>query len=324
MMIFDGTFKGTSFLLKSKEGEQMDLLDNIGNTPLVEISTLFHNQIYGKLESQNIFGSAKDRVAKYVIAKLLENNVINQHTEIIESSSGNMGVALAGVCNFMHLHATIFVDESIAPINEYLIRNMNAKIVKVTEADVNNSYLSARLREVNRYISNKSNVYWINQYGNPLIPEAYENTLGKELIQKQPDVDYVFLAVSSGGCINGVCNAAKKNNPNTKIIAVDIEGSKIFNVHTSIKKKITGIGSCIVHANMKSAKFDDYIIVKERESLEGLQSLLSNNGLFLGGSSGCVYAGMQRYVKEHRIENAKIICIFHDRGERYYNKIYHL
>lgn len=302
----------------------MELLDNIGNTPLVEISTFFHNQIYGKLESQNIFGSAKDRVAKYVIEKLLKNNDINQETEIIESSSGNMGVALAGVCNIMHLRATIFIDESIAPINEYLIRSMNANIVKVTEADANNSYLSARLREVNRYISSKSNVYWFNQYGNPLIPETYENTLGKELVQKQPDVDYIFLAVSSGGCIKGVCNAAKKNNPNTKIIAVDIEGSKIFNADTSAKKRITGIGSCIVTDNLKSAKFDDYIIVKEKESLEGSQSLLSSNGLFLGGSSGCVYAGMQRYVREHRIENAKIICIFHDRGDRYYNNLYQL
>lgn len=294
----------------------------IGNTPIVPLSSYDRNELFLKLEGVNVFGSAKDRAAIYVLEKLLKEKVINQDTEIIESSSGNMGVALAGVCGMLKLKLTVVIDVSIAPINEFLIRSMGANVIKVDTPDENNSYLKNRLQTVKDYLDSHDNVYWFNQYGNELIPEAYKNTLGKEIVRDLPDVEYVFVAVSSGGSICGISKGVKEYNPNIKVIAVDIKGSKIFEPETKVKKNITGIGSSIRADNLKRAEFDDYIVIDEEASFEALKSLLREDMIFAGGTSGCVVAGAKKYLKEHNIEHAKSLCILHDRGDRYFNTIY--
>lgn len=294
----------------------------IGNTPNVEMKSIQVNQIYGKLEGYNMFGSAKDRAALYILTTLLDHGVITKDTEIVESSSGNMGVALAGVCGMFGLKATIVIDPSINKMNEFLITNMGAKVIKVTKPDENNSYLKERLRTVKEYINQHENVYWFNQYENDLVPLAYKETLGREIVEEEPNLDYVFCAISSGGSICGITDAVKEYNPNIKVIAVDIKGSKIFEPNTKEKKHFTGIGSSIQTINMKKAKFDDYIVIDEKSSNEALRLLVSQEQLFLGGSSGCVYAGMRRYLIEKQIYNKKVLCVFHDRGDRYFESLY--
>jgi 2,3-diaminopropionate biosynthesis protein SbnA len=294
----------------------------IGNTPNVEMKSLNDNKIYGKLEGYNLFGSAKDRAALYILTKLLDDGVITQDTEIIESSSGNMGVALSGICGMLGLKVTIVIDKSINRVNEYLITKMGAKVIKVTKPDENNSYLKERLRTVKEYINRHENIYWFNQYENELVPVAYKETLGREIVDEEPNVDYVFCAISSGGCICGVTEAVKEFNPNTKVIAVDVKGSKIFEPNTKEKKHFTGIGSSIQTKNMKRAKFDDYIVINEKDSEDVLNLLVAREQLFLGGSSGCVYAGMMKYINDKHIQNKKIICVFHDRGDRYFESLY--
>ena len=296
--------------------------DLFENTPNVEMQPLNGNQMYAKLEGYNFFGSAKDRAAAYVINKLLDNGVINLNTEIIESSSGNMGVALAGVCGAMGIKVTIVIDQSINKMNEYLIRAMGANVIKATKPDENNSFLKERLSIVKEYIKNHENVYWFNQYENELIPIAYKETVGKEIIREIPDIDMVFVAISSGGTICGIADAMKEYNPQIEVVAVDVKGSKIFEPNTSVKKHFTGIGSSIQTVNMKKAKFDDYIVIDEERARNTLQLLLAQEKMFLGGSSGCVYAGAQKYLVDKHITGKKVVCVFHDMGGRYFESIY--
>ncbi len=294
----------------------------VGNTPLIRIESEEKNELYCKYEGGNIWGSAKDRAALYVLTKLLSEGTINKHTEIIESSSGNMGIALSAVGRKMGLKVTIIIDKDITPINEFLIRSYGANVIKVDQADVNNSYLKSRLKRVQEYIACHNNVFWFNQYANSLVCEAYRETLGKEIITMLPDIDYLFMAISSGGSINGVSQAMKNNNANTKVVAIDIEGSHIFDSNTKAKKRITGIGSSIISENVKHAYLDDYIIVDETESFATIQELLKKEQLFLGVTSGCVFAGVKRYLSEHEIEGRKIVFVSHDRGERYWETFY--
>lgn len=110
----------------------------------------------------------------------------------------------------------------------------------MTDSDENGSFLSTRLETVLSYLREHDNTYWFNQYTNPLVREAYENTIGKEIAQEAEDADYIFVAVSSGGTIAGISAAVKKVNPSIQVIAVDIEGSKIFNNTTSEKRALRG------------------------------------------------------------------------------------
>jgi len=306
------------------------ITDYIGDTPMVQIMSYRNNELFVKLEGNNVFGSAKDRAALYVLTNLLNEKVITKEDTIIESSSGNMGIALAAVGRQMGLKIKIVIDQSISKINKSLIKSFGAEVIEVTEADSNGSYLKSRLKVVQNYLEKHDHVYWFNQYGNDLVREAYRETLGKEIVRNVPDVEYIFVAVSSGGTIGGIAEAAKNYREDIKVIAVDVEGSKLYDPSTKKIKHFTGIGSSVESHNFKSAVIDDYIIMSEVEAIKGLDELLQHEQLFLGESSGCVYMGAKKYLEEHNIKGAKCVFVSHDRGERYFEmiqelkKLYHL
>lgn len=291
-------------------------------TPLMKLNSVKNNETYIKMEGCNLYGSAKDRAAVYVLTKLLESGAINQDTEIVESSSGNMGVALAAVGARLNLKVTIMIDESISSLNEFLIKAYGANTVKITEADENGSYLKKRLSTVKKYLEEHDNVYWINQYGNPLVVEAYKETVGKEIVRQCPDVDYVFIAISSGGTFAGISEAIHEYNKDIKVVAVDVEGSKIFDPETKKVKHFTGIGSSVRTDNFKRAVIDDNIIVSEDDAVKALFDMMRKEQLFLGGSSGCVVTGALQYLEKHGIENKKAVMVSHDRGDRYFANLY--
>ena len=298
----------------------MNIFDNIGNTPIYEIEDK-KNKIYLKYEGANSFGSSKDRSAIYVLNKLYKEGKINKDTTIIESSSGNMGIALAATCKHLGNKFICVIDPHISPVNEMLIKNMGAETIKVTEADSNNSYLKTRLGVVHDLLEKIPNSYWFNQYGNPLVCEAYES-IGREIVRDVPDADYVFVAVSSAGTIGGVSKAIKEFNPNIKVIAVDVLGSKVFDPNTSKKRYLSGIGSSIQSDNLSRAIKDDVILVDEKDGVKKCYELLQEHLIFAGGSSGCVFAAIEEYVKEHNIEGAKIVGLLNDRGDRYFKTVY--
>ena len=134
------------------------------------------------------------------------------------------------------------IDPHISVVNEFLIKSMGAETIKVTEADSNNSYLKTRLKTVDRLLKEIPNSYWFNQYGNPLVCEAYES-IGREMVRDLKDVEYVFIAVSSAGTIGGVSKAIKEYNPNIKVVAVDVLGSKVFDPCTT-QKRFLSVNFC--------------------------------------------------------------------------------
>lgn len=298
----------------------MKILDFIGNTPLIEIEDN-DNKIFFKFEGTNIFGSSKDRSAVYVLKKLLNDKVINHETTIIESSSGNMGIALAAICKILGLRFICVVDPHISPVNEYLIINYGGEIIKVDEVDENNSYLKTRIKTVNQLKENIDNSYWFNQYSNPLVCEAYMS-IAYEMVEQLPAVDYIFIAVSSAGTISGISNAIKEKNPNIKIIAVDVKGSKVFDSQTNTKRHLSGIGSSIRSINLDSSKIDDIILVNEKDGVLNCRELLQKHLIFAGGSSGCVYSAIKEYINLNNIKNKNIIGLLNDRGDRYVSNVY--
>ena len=300
----------------------MDIFDNIGNTPMYQITDI-NNDIYLKFEGANSFGSSKDRASLYVLNKLYKEGKINKDTTIIESSSGNMGIALAAMCKKLGNRFICIIDPHISVVNEFLIKSMGAETIKVTEADSNNSYLKTRLKTVDRLLKEIPNSYWFNQYGNPLVCEAYES-IGQEMVRDLKDVEYVFIAVSSAGTIGGVSKALKEFNPNIKVVAVDVLGSKVFDPCTTQKRFLSGIGSSIQSDNLERAKpnIDEILLVDEKDGVKCCYEMLRNHLIFAGGSSGCVYYAIKKYIDEHNLKGAKIIGLLNDRGDRYIKTVY--
>lgn len=293
----------------------------IGSTPILKIEEN-NIRLFLKLEGFNLTGSVKDRAAQYVIDKLLDEQKINSKTTIIESTSGNFGIALAAHCLKRKLKFISVVDPNIQKENILILKAYGAEIIMVHNADCHGGYLKSRINRIHELKTQIKNNYWINQYGNPLIWKAYYDTLGVELCREIGRIDYIFLGVSSGGTVAGVSRKVKERFPYCKVIAVDIEGSVIFGGKPQ-KRNIPGIGSSIIPDNLQQAIIDEVIIVSEEETIVNCRELLEKYGLLSGGSSGSVYAAIKKYFKDRKNTfKANVVAIFVDRGERYLNTIY--
>ena len=298
----------------------MGLSDLVGNTPELYIDQIQENYIYGKLEYYNPTCSVKDRAAHYVINYLLESKKITKETQIIESSSGNFGVSLGHFCKEKGLNFWCVIDPKILSVNKKIMKAYGVNLIEVTEKDSHNNYLSARLSKVQELVNENPNSYWINQYENPLVQEAYSVSLGKEIIESNCDI--VFVAVSSCGTIVGINKYLKLQNSKIKIIAVDVEGSIIFSNYSK-ERFIPGIGSNRKSKILNTDEINEFELVNENESIATCQELISKYSLVLGGSSGAVFLGVKQYLTKHpEIKNKKILCIFADGGLKYMETIY--
>ena len=296
----------------------LGIINAMGNTPTVFIHG--SPSYYAKLEGFNPFGSIKDRAAAYVLQKGYEEEVITPKTNIIESSSGNFAIALAAVCQIYRNVFTCVVDKNLLPINKKILECYNAKIVIADKGDENGSYLKNRLDIVKDLIDKIDNSYWVNQYDNAYIRQAYYDTIGSELCNKFSEINYLFVPVSTCGTISGLSKRMKEEYPFIKIIAVDVIGSKIFCDATSEKRHIPGMGASIVPGNLSFASIDDVISVSEKDAICHCRKLL-RQGILAGGSSGATSAAVEKYFKGLSADGV-IISIFPDRGERYFSTIY--
>ena len=299
-------------------------LEKVGNTPLVSIrmEDFPDIRLHAKLEFYNPTGSVKDRAACYIIQKLLDTGDIDPDTTLIESSSGNFGIALAAYCKKRGQTFIAVVDPHITPINEVLIRSFDAQIIKVDQPDCAGGYLLTRVKTVKELRQKIENSYWVNQYGNPLNAGAYFHTLGNEICDNLDNIDYVFMGVSSGGTITGVSRKIKERFPNAKVIAVDIYGSVIFG-NPPKKRYIPGIGSSMKPDILKMAKIDDVVMMDEVSTIENCLQLLKKHYIFAGGSSGSVFGAIKKYFAGKPMDKKlDIVAVFADRGERYADTVY--
>ena len=295
-----------------------DITDLIGNTPLLKIDNKI--KYYAKMEGSNLFGSVKDRAAKYLMEKAYDDGIIKNDTVIIESSSGNFGIALAGMCKIKGNSFICVVDPNVTEINKKIIKLLGAEIVIARESDQNGSYVHNRIQIVKEYVKNHTDVYWTNQYENEYVWKAYFS-LGEELCKELDKIDYVFVAVSTCGTLAGTSQKIKEKFPDCKIIAVDIIGSKIFE-QSKRKRHISGIGTGFTPKNLIYAKYDDYMIIEEADAISECNNLLSR-GIVVGASSGAVAYAIQKYTGySDDLEAKRIVGIFPDRGERYFDTIY--
>lgn len=283
----------------------------IGNTPLINIKSEI--PFYAKLEGTNLYGSMKDRAALYVIRELMESNKIGSHTHIIESSSGNFAVSVAGICSCLGISFTCVTDPLMNMTTRKIISSFGANIVVIDEPDENNIYVTKRLEYINDQLAKDKDLYWINQYNNPLIRDAYKS-LANELIEQKEAIDYVFVPVSSCGTISGISKYLKEVKPTIKIVAVDLKSSSIFYKPTT-QQKLPGMGFNSVPGNLQYAHIDEVVIVDELSCIIECRELL-NKGLLVGPSSGSVVAAINKLCS-HSTRIPEIVAIFPDKGDRY-------
>ncbi len=302
----------------------LSIANCIGNTPIVRLSRIFGNQdvrVYAKLELLNPGGSVKDRPAKFIIEQGLRDGSIPKGAHLIESTSGNLGVALAMMSRVHHLQLTCVVDPNISKTNLEIMRLYGAHIEMVTERDACGGYLETRITRVKSLLQEKQNGVWINQYANVRNWQSHYHGEGEELLKQLPErPDYLVMGVSTSGTILGIARRLREAYPELKVIGVDALGSMLFGNKPG-KRFLPGIGASRVPELLAKEEIDDVIYASDLESCESCLDLVKDEGIFAGGSSGSVVAAIKKLIP-HIPKGSCIATLFPDRGDRYMDLVY--
>lgn len=292
----------------------------IGNTPCIQLGS---DQIclFAKLELYQLSGSAKIRPAFRIIREAILKGRLGQSSVVIESTSGNFGIALAHICGRLGLEFIPVIDCNIPREKEAILRRLCARVEKVDTPDGTGGFLLSRLERVRYLMSEIEFGFNPDQYNNPNNYLSYFHSLGMEIVEELPDVRRVFVSVSSGGCITGLSVRLKQYDPKIRIIAVDVVGSLIFE-KTRRARHLSGIGAGFRSRTLSMAKIDEVILLEENEIIEGVHELVREQGLILGASSGAVYRAAKEYSARLPCQDGKTLIICPDDGRDYQKSVF--
>jgi cysteine synthase A len=308
----------------SGESVLESVFDCVGNTPVVALRRLFPEtgiEVLAKLELMNPGGSMKDRSARFIVEAGLADGSIRPGGTVVESSSGNFGIALAIAALIHGLRLICVIDPKTTSANVALLRRLGATVETVSEPDESGGYLHTRIRRVKELVDEVPGSVWINQYANERNWQAFYHGIGAELTQQliRPP-SYLFAPVSTTGSILGCSRRLRERFPDVRVIAVDAVGSVIFG-NAPGPREIPGIGSSRVPELLRSEEIDDVVHIDDVEAAEACRDLLSTEGIFAGGSSGAVVAAIRRHLPT-LAPASRVLAIFPDRGDRYLDLVY--
>lgn len=294
-----------------------NVLEAIGNTPLVKINTIFDSsvEVWMKLERQNPGGSIKDRIALAMIEKAEREGTINKNTLIVEPTSGNTGVGLAMVCAVKGYQLVLVMPESMSVERRKLMSSYGAKFV-LTPRELGTSGAVKKALEMAETLDN----VWIpQQFENPSNPEIHQKTTAQEILNDFPDgFDYLITGVGTGGHITGVTQVLKQQFPNLKSFAVEPKDSPVISGGSPGPHPLQGIGAGFVPKVLNTEILDGTIQVEKEEAYEFTKKLAKQEGILAGISTGASLAAINKKLSEIP-EGSKILTFNYDTGERYWS-----
>jgi N-(2-amino-2-carboxyethyl)-L-glutamate synthase len=299
-------------------------IEQIGNTPLKAVGLKIAGvvrTVHLKLEGENPAGSVKDRTAFALVEHLERLGKITRDSVVIESTSGNLGVALALICRARGYQFVAVIDPKSTSENVERMLAFGGEVVKVHEADATGGYLLGRLRRVQEMCRTSARYVWTDQYSNAANPAVhYAHTAPEIYRQMNGSVDAVFVAVSTGGTLAGIGRFFREHSPSTRVIGVDAHGSVIFG-GTPGPRRLTGIGSAQQSVFITSEIYDEHLLITDEEAFTFCRALDDATGIKVGGSAGAVVAACARYLRAHPSAR-RVVCLCADRGENYSSTIY--
>ena len=311
-----------------------DLKNAIGKTPLIKLNRASEEtgcEIYGKAEFMNPGQSVKDRAALGIIENAIKQGDLQPGGTIVEGTAGNTGIGLALVGSSMGFKTVVVIPNTQSQEKKDMIRLAGAKLVEVPALPYRekNNYIRYSQRLAEELAKTEPNgAIWANQFDNIANRNIHIETTANE-IWEQTDgkVDGFICAVGTGGTLAGTAYGLRERNKNIKIGLADPDGAALYNFYKSGELKseggsITeGIGQGRITKNLEGLIVDMPFNISDKVALPVLFSLLENEGLCLGGSSGINVAGAIKMAKELG-PGHKIVTILCDPGARYQSKLY--
>lgn len=287
----------------------------VGNTPLIKIKYTYNgkeNYIYSKLESYNLTGSIKDRVAYYIIQEAYKEGKLKKGMEIVEATSGNTGIALAAMGALFGNPVHIYMPNWVSKERVNLMKMYNAKVTLISKEE---GGFKRAIEEAINYVK-RNNAFLSNQFENENNILAHYETTGKEIIEKLGnDIDGFVSGIGTGGTLMGVAKRLKENNNKVKIYALEpdkmplLSQNKMFGNH-----KIEGIGDDFIPKIVDRTKIDEIILINDEDAVNMSRKIALNLGIGVGISSG---ANMIASALAKEKNKGNIVTVFPDDNKKY-------
>jgi len=288
-----------------------DVLDMIGNTPMVDVSRLSPNpdvRIFAKLEGQNPFGSIKDRIAKSMIEHAEKSGRLQPGQTILEPSSGNTGIALAAIARMKGYPIKILMPSSVSIERRQMLEVFGAEVILTPGEEGSNG----AVRRAEEMAAAHPEWCFLYQYGNDANPLAHYEGTGPEIWRDCPEITHFVAGLGTSGTLMGTGRYLKEQNPNIKVIAIE----------PPLGERVEGLRN--IEDGYIPPVFDQWYgfdlldrkrVVRPRESLDWTRRLVQECGVFAGISAGAAMAGAAKVASE--IDEGVIVFIVSDGGWKY-------
>jgi len=288
-----------------------NVLELIGNTPMIDVSVLSPNpnvRIVAKLESQNPFGSVKDRIARSIIERAEKEGLLQPGQTILEPSSGNTGIALAAIAQLKGYPVKIMMPENVSIERRQMLEVFGAEIILTPGPEGSNG----AVRRARELAAEHPEWYFPYQYGNDANPRAHYEGTGPEIWRDCPEITHFVAGLGTSGTLMGTGRYLKEQNPQIKVVAIEPPlGERV----EGLRNLEDGYIPPVFDMWNGRALLDRKRVVRPRESLEWTRRLVAECGVFAGISSGAALAGAAKVASE--IEFGVIVFIVCDGGWKY-------
>jgi cystathionine beta-synthase len=307
------------------------ILETVGRTPLVRLNNInkgLKPQIFAKLESFNPGGSVKDRIGLSMIEAAEKSGELKPGGTVIEATSGNTGIGLALACAVKGYKAIFVCTDKVSSEKINYLKALGGDVIVVSNA-VNHEHPDYYINVARKINSETPNSIFMYQYSNPANPEIHYRTTGPEIWeQTEGKITHLVSSIGTGGTISGTGRFLKEKNKNIQVIGADPYGS-IFKTYKEegelikgIPYLVEGIGQDCLPANVHFKYIDKIVNVSDMDSFTFARMLSRQEGIFCGGSTGTICKAALDLAKEVDDENAVIVFIVCDTGERYLSKFH--
>jgi len=305
-----------------------NILDMVGNTPMLEITNLDAGpcRLFLKLELMNPGGSIKDRIGISMIEEAENRGDIKPGDTLVEATAGNTGLGLALVAAAKGYKLVLVLPDKMSQEKIFNLRAMGAEVV-LTRSDVAKGH-PEYYQDLGLSISKEQGAYFINQFGNPDNPLAHEKTTAPEILEELPDVDAIVLGVGSSGTVSGFSKYLRENAPQVDLILADPVGSILAEYintgHLSTKSSswlVEGIGEDFIPDIADFSQVKKAYSITDAESFAAARTLLRKEGLLAGSSTGTLLSASLKYCREQS-EPKCVVSIACDTGNKYLSKLF--
>lgn len=286
----------------------------------VDLRRIFGYPLYLKCEGFNFAGSIKLKAATEMVEAAERAGVLTPASIMVESSSGNLGVALSMLAASKGYRFLCVTDSRCNLSTRLLMEALGSQVQVITTPDANLGFLGARLEYVRALCASDHRYVWLNQYTNAGNWRAHYRTTAPAIVRQFPDLDVLFVGAGTTGTLMGCARYLRERRRPVRVVAVDSVGSVTFGGAPG-RRMIPGLGMSVPPPLLDVSLVDEVVRVEEPDTVRACHRL-ARHGFLFGGSTGTVVSGATSWLAEHDGHDVTAVAIAPDLGERYLDTIY--